>query len=73
MDYSVIVHEAEEGGYWVEAPALPGCYSQGETLDDALDNVKEAIALYLEALMDEDMRIPMDSDVVFHVTVPVEA
>ena len=73
MDYSVIVHEAEEGGYWVEAPALPGCYSQGETLDDALDNVKEAIALYLEALMDDDMRIPMDSDVVFHVTVPVEA
>ena len=73
IDYSVIVHEAEEGGYWVEAPALPGCYSQGETLDDALDNVKEAIALYLEALMDDDRRIPMDSDVVFHVTVPVEA
>ena len=73
MDCSVIVHEAEEGGYWVEVPALPGCYSQSETLDDALDNVKEAIALYLEALMDEDMRIPMDSDVVFHVTVPVEA
>ena len=72
MDYSVIVHEAEEGGYWVEAPALPGCYSQGENLDDALDNVKEAIALYLEALMDDDMRIPMDSDVVFHVAVPVE-
>lgn len=73
MDYSVIVHEAEEGGYWVEAPALPGCYSQGETLDDALDNVKEAIALYLDALMDDNMRIPMDSDVVFHVTIPVEA
>ena len=72
IDYSVIVHEAEEGGYWVEAPALPGCYSQGETLDDALDNVKEAIALYLEALMDDDMRIPMDSDVAFHVAVPVE-
>ena len=73
MDYSVIAHKAEEGGYWVEAPALPGCYSQGEALNDALDNVKEAIALYLEALMDEDRRIPMDSDVVFHVTVPVEA
>lgn len=73
MDYSVIVHKAEEGGYWVEVPALPGCYSQGEALNDALDNVKEAIALYLEALMDEDMRIPMDSDVVFHVMVPVEA
>ena len=72
MGYSVIVHEAGEGGYWVEAPALPGCYSQGETLDDALDNVKEAIALYLEALMDDDRRIPMDSDVVFHVAVPVE-
>ncbi len=70
-EYSVIVHDAEEGGYWVEVPALPGCYSQGESVDDALENVKEAIALYLEVLTDEDADIPVDSDVVFQVRVPV--
>jgi predicted RNase H-like HicB family nuclease len=50
MQYSVVVHEAGEGGYWIEVPALPSCYSQGETVEEALDNVKEAIELYLEAL-----------------------
>lgn len=71
LEYSVIVHDAEEGGYWVEVPALPGCYSQGESVDDALANAAEAIALYMEALKDEDAHIPVDSDVVFQVRVPV--
>ena len=71
MEYSVIIHDAEEGGYWVEVPALPGCYSQGESVDDALANVKDAIELYMEALKDEDADIPVDSDVVFQVRVPV--
>ena len=47
MKYSVVVHKAGEGGYWVEVPALPGCYSQGETREEALGNVKEAIQLYV--------------------------
>ena len=70
-EYSVIVHDADEGGYWVDVPALPGCYSQGESVDEALENVKEAIELYLEVLRDEDGDIPTDSDVVFQVRVPV--
>ena len=71
MEYSVIVHDADEGGYWVDVPALPGCYSQGESVDEALENVKEAIELYLEALRDEDADISVDSDVAFQVRVPV--
>ena len=70
VEYSVIIHDAEEGGYWVEVPALPGCYSQGESVDDALGNVTEAITLYMEAMKEEDADIPMDSDVVFQVSVP---
>ena len=70
-EYSVIIHDAEEGGYWVEVPALPGCYSQGESVDNALKNAKEAIALYLEVLNEENADIPTDSDVVFQVRVPV--
>jgi predicted RNase H-like HicB family nuclease len=43
MKLKVIVHEAEEGGYWAEVPAILGCATQGETLDELLSNVSEAI------------------------------
>ncbi|MEK7108040.1 MAG: type II toxin-antitoxin system HicB family antitoxin [Patescibacteria group bacterium] len=47
--FPVIVHADESGkGYWVECVDLEGCYSQGKTIDDALSNIKEAIALCLE-------------------------
>lgn len=44
MKLKIVVHEAEEGGFWAEAPALPGCASEGETLEELLENVREAIA-----------------------------
>jgi predicted RNase H-like HicB family nuclease len=43
MEYTVILHPAEEGGYWAEVPALPGCFSQGESVEEAFRNIKEAI------------------------------
>jgi len=43
MKVKVVVHEAEEGGYWAEVPAIPGCATQGETLDELLENIREAI------------------------------
>ncbi len=43
MKIKAIVHEAEEGGYWAEVPAIPGCASQGETIDELLANLREAI------------------------------
>lgn len=49
MKIKVVVHEAEEGGFWGEVPALPGCVSQGETLDELLVNLREAIAGWLDA------------------------
>ncbi len=70
MEYSVIVHKAEEGGFWVEVPALPGCYSQGETPEESLVHVKEAIELYLEVLRERGQPVPQDSEVVFKVSVP---
>jgi predicted RNase H-like HicB family nuclease len=69
MRYTVIVHSDETGGYWVEVPALPGCASQGETVDEALENVKDAIKLYLEVLEEDGAQIPKDEEVVFSVTV----
>ena len=43
MKLKVIVHEAEEGGYWAEAPSIPGCATQGETFDELLGNIYEAV------------------------------
>ena len=43
MKLTIVVHEAEEGGYWAEVPALTGCVSQGESLDELLENVREAV------------------------------
>lgn len=43
MKIKVIVHEAEEGGFWAEVPAIPGCATQGETLEELITNLHEAV------------------------------
>jgi predicted RNase H-like HicB family nuclease len=60
MEYTVLVHQAEEGGFWSEVPALPGCYSQGETIDETLHNAKEAIESYLIALKEDLVAAPIE-------------
>ena len=62
MEYIVLIHQAEEGGYWVEVPALPGCYSQGETVEEAMANIKEAIEAHLEALRQDSQEIPREEE-----------
>lgn len=57
MKLKVLVHTAEEGGYWVEAPALPGCVSEGETMEEALANIREAAEGWLEVAA---QRAPVD-------------
>lgn len=53
MRLKVVLEKSEEGGYTVYVPALPGCISEGDTLEEALANIREAIALYLETLEEE--------------------
>ena len=53
MKYTIVLEEAEEGGYTVSVPALPGCISEGDTYEEALENIKDAIALYLRAISKE--------------------
>ena len=43
MKLKVVIHEAEEGGYWAEVPAIPGCVTQGESFDELLSNIYEAV------------------------------
>ncbi|OGK09238.1 antitoxin HicB [Candidatus Roizmanbacteria bacterium RIFCSPHIGHO2_01_FULL_35_10] len=50
LKYDVVFEEAEEGGYTVYVPALPGCISEGDTFEKAKKNIKDAITLYLESI-----------------------
>jgi predicted RNase H-like HicB family nuclease len=43
MKLKIVVHEAEEGGFWAEVPAIPGCCTQGDTYEELLDNLREAV------------------------------
>ena len=51
--FALVIHEDPEGGFWAEVPALPGCYSQGETIDELKDNIREAISGVLQVLREE--------------------
>jgi predicted RNase H-like HicB family nuclease len=53
MNLRVILEPSDEGGYTAYVPALPGCISEGDTKDEALKNIREAIALYLEPVEDD--------------------
>jgi predicted RNase H-like HicB family nuclease len=51
--YVVVVHEDAEGGFWAEVPALPGCYSQGESVPELMANVRETITGVLEVMKEQ--------------------
>jgi predicted RNase H-like HicB family nuclease len=58
MKLKVVVHEAEEGGYWAEVPAIPGCATQGETFPELLKNLYEAV----EGCLSVDVSQPTQTD-----------
>ncbi len=68
LNYNAIFQKEEEGGFSVWVPALPGCVSQGETFEEALENIKEAIALYLEDDKEKDDEV---TDISNQFMVPV--
>jgi predicted RNase H-like HicB family nuclease len=67
MKLKAIVHKAEEGGYWAEVPSLPGCLTQGETLDELKANLHEAIDLWLS--VGDETGASNPSDEVLELTV----
>jgi len=58
--YTVIFEREEDGGYHAFVPVLKGCHTQGDTLDEAIENIREAIALYLESLAAAGERMPVE-------------
>ncbi|MEA2574587.1 MAG: hypothetical protein QOH93_1885 [Chloroflexia bacterium] len=67
MKLKVVVHEAEEGGYWAEVPGIPGCATQGDTFEELLQNLYEAV----EGCLSVDVEAPelTDKDRVFEIAV----
>jgi predicted RNase H-like HicB family nuclease len=60
MRYTVIVESGRESGYVAVCPALPGCVSQGRTKRETLKNIREAIEAYVEALLEDGLRVPVE-------------
>ncbi len=61
MKYTVLIARGNENGYVATVPALPGCVSQGRTKRDAIKNVKEAIEVYVEALLEDGLAVPVEA------------
>jgi len=63
MKLWVVIEPSDEGGYTATVPVLPGCISEGDTREEALANIQEAIQLYLEPI-DDDMAVSVDAEVI---------
>lgn len=71
LDFNAVFHEEERGGYSVSVPALPGCFSQGDTFEKAAENIREAIELYLEGEKKNNFLIPAKKEFMAPVRVAV--
>lgn len=72
--YTIILHpELEEGGYTVTVPSLPGCVTQGETLEEAIAMAKDAIHLFIETLIENGEPVPEEREHPQAITVSVAA
>ena len=56
--FTVIFEKEDDGGYHVFCPTLPGCHTQSESLEEGLSNIREAIQLYLESLIEDGLPVP---------------
>jgi len=72
LNYRIRLVKEEEGGYTVIVPALPGCITFGETIEEAIAMAKEAIEGYIETLRDLGKDVPADNDVLEY-TISIEA
>ena len=74
MEYVIVIHRAEEGGYWADVPALEGCFMQGETLEEVLADAPSAIASHIAALQENHQPVPIEAGVLLAtVALPLAA
>ena len=67
MKIKAVIHSAEEGGYWAEVPALPGCITEGDTKDEIIDNLKDAIEGWLDVA--NERQVSQSTDQIVEIAV----
>lgn len=70
-NYTVLLEKEQDGGYHAFCPILKGCHSQGDTVEEAIENITEAVELYLESLIADNQPIPKEDLIVKPLTVSV--
>ncbi len=70
-NYTVLLEKESDGGYHAFCPILKGCHSQGDTFEEAIENITEAIELYLESLMADNQPIPKEDLIVKPLSITV--
>ena len=68
--FTVIFEKEEEGGYHVFCPVLPGCHTQGDTIDEGIQNIREAIQLYVDSLVDDGLPVPEEDILIKPIEIP---
>jgi predicted RNase H-like HicB family nuclease len=67
--YAVVLYRDVDGGFWTDVPELPGTGSQGETMDEALENTREAVVLMIEYLRETGQTVPSGDPIIAKITV----
>ena len=73
MEYTfkIIIEECEEGGYYAECPSFQGCHVEGDTYEETIEEMKQAIAVFIESYQENEKIIPIDNYSIASVRVPV--
>ncbi|MCK4796385.1 MAG: type II toxin-antitoxin system HicB family antitoxin [Spirochaetes bacterium] len=73
MEYTfkIIIEECEEGGYYAECPSFQGCHVEGDTYEETIEEMKQAIAVFIESYQKNEKIIPIDNYSIASVRVPV--
>lgn len=70
-NYTVLLEKEQDGGYHAFCPILRGCHSQGDTFEETIENITEAIELYIESLMADNLPIPKEDLIVKSLSISV--
>lgn len=73
MDYLIMIHREEGGGYWADVPTLPGCFTRADTIEQLVERAPEAIESHLIALRDDGTPIPNEKIIATFIHVPRDA
>jgi len=68
--YTVIFEKEQEGGYHVFCPTLPGCHTQSETIEEGIVNIREAMSLYIDSLVEDGLPVPVEDILIKPIEIP---